>query len=217
MKESAEPPRLRDPARTRERILDAAQTLILDHGFGATTVDAVVRSAGITKGAFFHHFASKAELGHALVERYALLDREHLERNLARAEKLASDPLQQLLVLIGLFEEEFEALAGPYPGCLFASYVYENKLFDEVTMDVLRETMQRWRRVIRFKLEEIAARHPPQRAVDLDSLADLLYSLMEGAFVMTKATGDKTLPERQLAQLRTYLELLFAPEPTPPS
>src|SRR5688572_2132294 len=123
------PSRVRDPERTRERILDAAQALILDHGFGATTVDAVVRRAGITKGAFFHHFAAKSELGQALVERYAAMDRAHLEENLTRAEKLASDPLQQMLVFIGLYEEEFEALEEPFPGCLFASYIYENKLF----------------------------------------------------------------------------------------
>ena len=36
--------------------------MILDHGFGSTTVDAVVGRAGITKGAFFHHFAAKTDL-----------------------------------------------------------------------------------------------------------------------------------------------------------
>ena len=127
-------PRTRDPERTRERILAAAQALILDHGFGATTVDAVVNRAGITKGAFFHHFGSKADLARALVDRYALLDKQHLEHNMERAAKLASDPLQQVLVLIGLYEEEFESMAEPFPGCLFASYIYENKLFDEATL-----------------------------------------------------------------------------------
>ena len=62
-------PRTRDPARTRERILDAAQDLILDHGFGATTVDAVVGRAGITQGAFVHHFTSKSDLARGRRER----------------------------------------------------------------------------------------------------------------------------------------------------
>ena len=74
-------PRSRDPERTRERILDCAQALILDHGFGATTVDAVTGRAGITKGAFFHHFPSKSDLGRALAHRYAELDEEHLREN----------------------------------------------------------------------------------------------------------------------------------------
>src|SRR5687767_15426039 len=96
---SLDAPRTRDPEKTRENILDAAQALILDHGFGATTVDAVVTRAGITKGAFFHHFASKAELARSLVERYAEMDRQHLAHHLERARKLASDPLQQVLLL----------------------------------------------------------------------------------------------------------------------
>jgi len=206
-----ESPRVRDPERTRERILDAAQALILDHGFSATSVDAIVGRAGATKGAFFHHFGSKADLAKALVERYAALDRAHLEQGLARAGKLSSDPLQQLLLLIAFYEEEFEAMQEPFPGCLFASYIYEAKLFDDATLAVLRESTLLWRRVLRAKLEEAAAVHPPRREVDMESLADLFYSLSEGAFVMTKTLGDKTLLARQARHLRNYLELLFGP------
>ncbi len=204
-------PRTRDPERTRERILDAAQALILDHGFGATTVDAVVTRAGITKGAFFHHFGSKADLARALVERYALLDRQLLEHHLGRARKLAADPLQQVLILIGLYEEEFEALDEPFPGCLFASYIYENKLFDEGTLEVLREATLMWRAVVRDLLEKVAAVHPPRVPVDIESLADLFYALTEGSYIMTKTLGDKTLLARHARHLKTYLELLFKP------
>ena len=203
-------PRTRDPEKTRERILDAAQALILDHGYGATTVDAVVNRAGITKGAFFHHFGSKADLARALVDRYALLDKQHLEQQMERAAKLATDPLQQLLVLIALYEEEFQSMAEPFPGCLFASYIYENKLFDEATIAVLRESTLMWRRVAKQMLEKVAAAHPPKVPVDLDSLADLFYALTEGSFIMTKTLGDKTLLARHTRHLRTYLELLFS-------
>jgi TetR/AcrR family transcriptional regulator, transcriptional repressor for nem operon len=204
-------PRTRDPGKTREKILDASLDLILDHGFGATTVDAVVSRAGITKGAFFHHFASKADLARALVDRYALLDREHFAERMARARKLASDPLQQLLLLIALYEEDFEALDAPFPGCLFASYIYENKLFDEETIDVLRESTLMWRREMRGMLERVVAVHPPRIEVDLDSLADLFYTLTEGSFIMTKTLGDRTLLARHTRHLRNYLELLFGP------
>jgi len=198
----------RDPEKTREKILDAAQTLILDHGFGATTVEAVVGRAGITKGAFFHHFRSKSDLARSLIDRFALMDREHLAMNLARAEKLASDPLQQLLTLIALYEEQLETMED-VPGCLFASYIYENKLFDEATLSVLRESTLMWRRVAREMLDKVAATHPPKVPVDMESLADLFYALTEGSFIMTKTLGDKTLLARHTRHLRTYLELLF--------
>ena len=209
MSTTSDSPRTRDAGRTRESILDAAQTLILDHGYGATTVDAVVGRAGITKGAFFHHFGSKAELARALLERYATLDREHLQRHLERARKLASDPLQQLLVLVGLYEEDFEALEQPFPGCLFASYVYENKLFEAGTLEVLRESTTMWRATMREMLERVAAVHPPKVPVDLESLADLFYAVTEGSFIMTNTLGDRSLLPRHARHLRTYLELLF--------
>ena len=195
--------------KTRENILDAAQALILDHGYGSTTVDAVVNRAGITKGAFFHHFGSKSDLARALVERYALLDKLHLEHHLERARKLASDPLQQVLVLIGLYEEDFESLAEPFPGCLFASYIYENKLFDAGTLAVLRESTLMWRAVVKDLLEKAAAAHPPKVPVDIEALADLFYAITEGSFIMTKTLGDKTLLARHARHLKTYLELLF--------
>lgn len=201
--------RPRDAVRTRDSILDAAQALILDHGYGATTVDAVVARAGITKGAFFHHFASKAQLARALVERYAELDRQQLDLHTERARKLASDPLQRLLLLIGLYEETFESMEAPFPGCLFASYVYENKLFDEVILEVVRESARMWRSRMRAMLDEVAAVHPPRVAVDLDSLADLFYAIPEGSFVMIKTLGDRTLLAKHARHLRTYLELLF--------
>ena len=65
------------PAKTenaRSKLLDAAIALIRQQGFSATTVDQLCGMAGVTKGAFFHHFASKDALGAA-----AALDR-HLER-----------------------------------------------------------------------------------------------------------------------------------------
>jgi TetR/AcrR family transcriptional repressor of nem operon len=202
--------RVRNPEKTRERILDAAEALILDHGFAATSVDSVVARAGITKGAFFHHFGSKADLAHALIERFARADREFFAAQLERARRLASDPLQQVLLLIGLYEEAFEAMEEPTPGCLFASYIYENKLFDEATLAVLRESTLHWRYQMRALLEEVARKHPPRLEVDMDSLADLFYSITEGAYVMMKTLGDRSLLPRQARHLRHYLELLFA-------
>ena len=202
--------RVRNPQKTRQNILDAAEALILNHGFGATSVEAVVSRAGITKGAFFHHFPSKSELGRALIERFAQADREFFAAQLERARRLSSDPLQQVLLLIGLYEEAFESMEEPTPGCLFASYIYENKLFDEPTLGVLRESTLHWRREMRALLDAVAAVHPPRLAVDMDALADLFYSITEGAYVMMKTLGDRTLLPRQARHLRHYLELLFA-------
>ena len=57
------------PARgqdSRQKLLDAAVRLIRTKGYGATRVEDICAEAGLTKGAFFHHFPSKEALGVAL-------------------------------------------------------------------------------------------------------------------------------------------------------
>lgn len=202
----------RDGTATRTAIMDAAEGLILEQGFAGTPVDDVTSAAGVTKGAFFHHFPSKQDLAHALIERYAEADLGHLERKMRRAEELSTDPLQQLLVFVGFFREEAEELTQPYPGCLMGSYCYEAGLFGQQTLGVISRTMRTWRERLRAKLEEVAAAHPPRRDVDLDSLADQITVVFEGAYIVSKVFTDPTVVAAQLSHHRTYLELLFAPE-----
>src|SRR5690606_1082388 len=55
----------------RQRLLEAARDVIRAKGFAATSVDDLCTRAGVTKGAFFHHFASKEALGVAAAEFWA--------------------------------------------------------------------------------------------------------------------------------------------------
>ena len=194
---------------TRERILDVTESLVFDHGFSATSIDKVLDRAGLTKGAFFYHFKSKADLGRAFVERYAERDIAHLEGTMERAEKLASDPLQQLLVFVGLYQEEAESLLEPAPGCLFASYLYERMEYPEEVGAITRRTLLRWREVLVRKLEEIRTLYPPHIEVDLDALADGLTAGVEGGYIMAKALEDPSVLVAQLELYKRHLELLF--------
>ncbi|MGH7481839.1 MAG: TetR family transcriptional regulator [Longimicrobiales bacterium] len=197
---------------TVARLMDAAEALVLEQGFAASSVDAIVARAGLTKGAFFHHFRTKSELAHALVERYAAADERNLEETMERAERLTRDPLQQLLIFVGLLEEYWSQLTEPYPGCLFASYVSAAPLFAEETHALIRRAMSRWRERVGRKLREVAARYEPRLPVDADDVADELTVLFEGAFILAKALDDRALVARQLALYRGYLELLFGAE-----
>ena len=176
----------RDGARNRTAILDAAERITFDRGFAGAGVDRIIEEAGTTKGAFFHHFASKAALAEALIRRWADGDARHLETKLGRAENLVEDPLQQLLLFIGFFIEEAEESSGELPGCLFASYTYQAGLFEPDVLAVLADSMLSWRRRLRAKLDEVVARHPPVVEVDLDALADAVNVVFEGAFVVVE-------------------------------
>lgn len=203
----------RDGTATRERILEAAQALVLDHGFAATSVDEVIAAAHTTKGGFFHHFPTKQALAFALVERFAADDLQVLDDLLSRAERLTSDPLQQLLLFVGLYEEAADELSGDDPGCLYASLCYERELMDDEVRRTIAGAIVRWRRRIREKLDEVVELYPPRLPVDLDSLADQAVALAEGAYVISRALGERHVLREQLHHLRVYLELLFTPVP----
>lgn len=194
---------------TRDRILAAAESLITQHGFAATSVDRIIEEVGITKGAYFYHFGSKAEMGQALVERNADLDIARLEEFAARARALSDDPLQSLLIFLGLYVEMVEGIVGPIPGCIFISFSAESGGFDEEIMEVLDRVIVTWREKVAAWLDEAAAVHPPARAFDRDSLADMLTVVFEGSFVVARMSQDPQVFADQLRHYRTYVELLF--------
>lgn len=61
---------LRKGSDTRERILQLAETAVLEKGFAATSIDELIAGASITKSGFFYHFKDKSELAKALMRRY---------------------------------------------------------------------------------------------------------------------------------------------------
>jgi len=194
---------------TRKRILDTAQAMILDHGYAGVSVDQLISSMGLTKGAFFHHFKSKQALARTLIQRYSDDGVQLFRDNLARAKKLSDDPLQQFLIFIGLYEELFEGLAEPYPGCLLASYVMEMQQFDEEMRSIINVEFELSRTELTKLIKEISKRYPPHVALDPVSLADCFMSAFEGAFILSKSLHEADITAQQLRHYKTYVELLF--------
>lgn len=198
---------MRDAISTRRRILDVAQDLVLDRGFSGTTVDAVIDAAGISKGAFFHHFPSKNALGHSMLERYAAADAEILNTFMARVEGASDDPAEQLIAFVRAFEEASDEMFSQ-PGCLFVSFVYERMPDSREAHEVIRTNIELWRKRLSDKFRQaFAARSITD--VDPNSLADLMFTVFEGSFILARATGDARDVRRQLGHYRRYLELVL--------
>lgn len=202
----------RDPTPTREKIMDAAEALILQYGFKATAVDRVIERAGVTKGTFFYHFRTKDRLARALIDRFAVNDGRLLEETMAQAETESGDPLDQAIGFVRRFEELLAGLEEPYPGCLFATYIFEAGLFEDETIQVARDAFGRWRERLGDKLRRAAERHPPRVEFDPESLAEAITVVFEGSFLLSKTYREPGLVAEQLRHYRQYLELLFGRE-----
>src|SRR5215472_11816939 len=83
----------RNPDLTRKALLQAAFQEIYRAGFQAASLDNILSKAGVTKGALYHHFSSKQELGYAVVDE--LLREEILDRWVRSLEK-AENPIDGL-------------------------------------------------------------------------------------------------------------------------
>src|SRR5438067_13352134 len=78
---------------TRAALIGAARELFAARGYGAVATEEIVRAAGVTRGALYHHFAGKMELFEAVYEE---VERELLESIAASAVAEATDPVQVL-------------------------------------------------------------------------------------------------------------------------
>lgn len=201
----------RDGAITRNKIMDVAQAMVLDVGLSGTSVEKVIEGAGVTKGTFFYHFKTKHDLAAALIERYADQDEHHFADAMLKAEQLARDPLQQLLIFVGLFIEMTEQLEEPFPGCLYASYCYQSGAISSQSMAQVVRMMHFWREHLGEKVEAVIRRNPPRIPVEAHQVADHVLTTFEGAFILSKVMKEPKLASEQLVQCRNYLELLFAP------
>src|ERR1700679_3462272 len=89
--------RLRDPERTRVRLLQAASREIYRSGFQSAGLDTILASAGVTKGALYYHFKSKEGLGYAVVEEVVAPD---VRGKSVRPLQSGKDPIDALIGIV---------------------------------------------------------------------------------------------------------------------
>lgn len=195
----------------RERILEIAESAVLAKGFAATSIDELIAAVGITKSGFFYHFKDKNELAKAMMQRYLERDKAMLDELFARADELAEDPLHGFLVGLKLFAELMADLPENYPGCLAASFCYQDQLFDREICDMNAGGFLSWRRRFRERLERIAAVYPPRQPTDLDALADMPLSIVEGGLILGRALKDQTILPRHILLYRDLVRITFQP------
>jgi AcrR family transcriptional regulator len=194
---------------TRERILDIAQDAVLHKGFAGTSIDEIICEAGITKSGFFYHFKDKNDLAKALLQRYLDTEWEVFDQLFKQADELSEDPLHSFLIFLKLFAEVMGDLPNGHPGCLAASYVYQDYLFSRDVRSMTTEGHRIWRKRFRERLDRIAERYPARIEVSLDDMADMLSAVADGGIILSKSLGDPQVLPRQIMQYRAYVRLVF--------
>ncbi len=177
--------------------------------FAATSIDELIAAVGITKSGFFYHFKSKEALAKALLQRYIDNENELLDSLFGRADELHEDPLHGFLVGLKMFAEMMADLPNGHPGCLVASYCYQENLFSRDVHALNKEAVLAWRGRFRKRFELIAERYPPRLDVDLDALADMISVLVDGGIIVSKVVHEKNVLPQQIMLFRDYVRAIF--------
>lgn len=189
----------------RVRLLDAALTLVRRQGWSATSIDQLCRTAGVTKGAFFHHFPTKDDLGVAAARRWTDVTGPLFAN--ADYHQLA-DPLDRIF---GYLDFRASLARGPLEAftCFAGTTVQETFASSEPIRAACGEAIATHAETLVRDFQAAIDRHPPRDPVSADSLATLTQTMLQGGFVLSKAQGSEAPLQDALLHLKRYLRQVF--------
>ena len=191
-------------ASARSRLLDAALVVIRARGYSATSVDQLCVAAGVTKGAFFHHFASKEALAVAAADHWS----ETTGALFASAPYHEfADPLDRVL---GYIDFRAGLLNGPIEAftCLVGTMVQEAFATSPAIRDACNASISGHARKLEADIASAMAAHGVM-GVSAASLAIHTQAVLQGAFILAKARGGPAIAADSVGHLKRYFSLLF--------
>jgi len=194
-------------AGAREKLLNAAMTLIRKKGYASTSVEELCTEADVTKGAFFHHFKSKDALAIAAANHWSERTGAFFE---AAPYHQHSDPLARVLgyldlrkaILVGDIAE-FTCLVGT-----MAQEVYDTcpEIRDACEASICGHAAK-----VAADIAEAMKRYRIRASWSAESLALHTQAVLQGAFILAKIKGGPEVAAASIDHLRRYIELLFRP------
>lgn len=187
---------------TKSKLLDAALSVIRTKGYSATTVDELCVAAGVTKGAFFHHFKSKEELGVAAAEHWSETTGELFAGASYHGH---ADPLDRVL---GYLEFRKALLQGGVPEftCLVGTMVQETYVTAPAIRDACDRSISDHAATLEADIEEAMQAHRISADWTAKSLALHTQAVLQGAFILAKAKGGSEIAAESVDHLIRYVE-----------
>jgi TetR/AcrR family transcriptional repressor of nem operon len=190
---------------TKQKLLDAAQQLMLAKGYTATSVDEICEAAGLTKGSFFHYFEGKEHLGR-LVAQHFYASMQQLSQAAPFHRK--KDPLDRVLGRIE-FYIDLSRRPDAAKGCLLGTFVQELSDTHPTIRSVCACCFEDSAWSFKQDLDEAKAKYAPRARWNSQSLAEHLTAVLQGAIILAKAKQDPKVMGESLVHFREYVKCIF--------
>jgi TetR/AcrR family transcriptional repressor of nem operon len=195
----------RDSTATRTKLLDAARDVIRAKGYTATTVDDICGAAGVTKGSFFHHFASKEQLGIAAMEQFGAMAASLFGS--APYSKMP-DPRDRVLGYVDFRGSLLHGDIAQYT-CLLGTSVQEVYATHPDIRAACDQEMSAHIADLVRDIEAAKQEYAPDATWSAQSVGYFMQAVLQGAFIFAKAKQGPGVAIECLAHLRRYLETLL--------
>ena len=192
---------------TRPGLLEAAFTVIRTKGYAATTVDDVCAEAELSKGAFFHHFSSKEEMAVAAAQHWSEVTGAVFE---TASYHDAADPLERLLNYVAFRKQ---LIQGELPDftCFVGTMAQEVYETSEAIRQACWNSISGHAETLVSDIEAALNQYRITETFTAESLALHIQAVIQGAFILAKASGNPQQAVESLDHLQRYIRLLFSP------
>ncbi len=192
----------------RSKLLDVALSMIRTKGYSAAKVDDLCAAAGVTKGAFFHHFKTKEALGVASAEHWSEVTTALFA---AAPYHDHADPLDRVLGYVAFRKS---LLQGDVPEftCLVGTMVQETYQTTPAIRDACDRSISAHAATLEADIQAAMDARNIAANWTAQSLALHTQAILQGAFILAKAKGGPQIAAESIDHLNRYLKLLFEPD-----
>ena len=190
---------------SKTKLLDATLRVVRAKGYTATRIEDICAAAGLTKGSFFHHFKNKDDLALSAVAHWEAMT-SALFATAPYHE--AADPVSRLIAYI---EFRKAILTGDLPDftCFVGTIVQETYQTHPEVSAAAAGNIKSHAKTLEADIRAAMREHGVSGGWTAESLALHLQAVIQGSFILAKATGSAAAAGESLEHLKRYVELLF--------